>query len=792
MSCLLLKSSSSRRSIAYWGRFYKMIHKRTTRTYMSWIHCSSTNNIAPSNSLGCFSTNKVVSKSNFKKHNIDNLKNSNSTEDVTSKITVTETSPIENMIISRYFKLSKEISITDIKVINEEICNNFFPKDDFVSAAKIILTLNPLDKKNLLPESTCQKILHTLIDNYSWNYGFVTILYMLLADYELIHIPKQNVLKSSSEGAVRNPVYFIMSGLMSNEKGMEKAIELFCLIAFKKRSDALESFSYSKVTRYSQYIYSHQKNITTSKLLELLEMIGKEIVRGIEVGWISYTLNKATVAIACSSNFADFGSISQGDGVSIRTSLFNAHLEYSFVTPQLLSDSMKALNYLIEVDKIHTKPMQCVSFLNFYWISAYRLRNFHLDMNYNNDQSQFGINIYDIKRTKIELYEVFNSLVAFLKDQNRYSQIAAGYKRRLFRILCDEIGLHYKINKYSSVDHKKMNTLLYENPSSTIPPDYVLCVWKSEDNNYFYNLKSQLLTEILRSDQLKQFHERKYDNRPLFWRHLKLLLDKVDDKDLPTIIHRHLNAMVSFSSPSWGLLLIQELREREIPLPLGILRTMIKMCAKRNDNYGLLEIMHMSNEESSIAYKNKLYHKKLHQIREKDAQFDDFDFVMNYEKPAVDDMNEDSFQNKDDNPHKIKGNIIEKLNNFDWNRALLIIYRSKYNVALPDHTYRESITETMTLMRDCGKELDRYSMSTFLRFLVQKNNNKELLERMMNRFYVDKALPITYIECTAVSSYILYNLINQDNFKKQKDIQMSKPLYSSENYLVVTKVGMHK
>jgi hypothetical protein len=75
----------------------------------------------------------------------------------------------------------------------------------------------------------------------------------------------------------------------------------------------------------------------------------------------------------------------------------------------------------------------------------------------------------------------------------------------------------------------------------------------------------------------------------------------MDEEKLASVVGRLGNAMKNYASTSWGLLFVDQLREREIPLPLGLLRSLMKMAAERNDLYGLLEVLHLCLQEKELA-----------------------------------------------------------------------------------------------------------------------------------------------------------------------------------------------
>jgi len=65
-----------------------------------------------------------------------------------------------------------------------------------------------------------------------------------------------------------------------------------------------------------------------------------------------------------------------------------------------------------------------------------------------------------------------------------------------------------------------------------------------------------------------------------------------------------------------------------------------------------------------------------------------------------------------------------------------------------------------------------------------------ICKRILKKLYRDKSIPINYVECTALTSLIMNNSIN--NFEDSELLFLTKPLYKSENYLTVNPRSLDK
>jgi hypothetical protein len=156
-----------------------------------------------------------------------------------------------------------------------------------------------------------------------------------------------------------------------------------------------------------------------------------------------------------------------------------------------------------------------------------------------------------------------------------------------------------------------------------------------------------------------------------------------------------MNAMINYPSPSWALLWLELLRDREIPLPVGFLRSTLRMCTARNDLFGLLETLHACRQELVLS-KTKGFIFKQEEINndlELDSCSDMYvnssgvksEYNVRFSSPNV------SFQ---DQSYISKETQIEidSLSKKDWNNACVTAFRSRNSIT-PLETYKEAFAE---------------------------------------------------------------------------------------------------
>ena len=176
----------------------------------------------------------------------------------------------------------------------------------------------------------------------------------------------------------------------------------------------------------------------------------------------------------------------------------------------------------------------------------------------------------------------------------------------------DESGMIDDINSNSSSSNNNSSGIKRRSggrkartssSSSSQNGSHVLRVWKGYA--HVSDLDPPTLSEILRKDARLSGDaaHRRLDALPLYWKDTRqeLLAASMDEEKLCAVVQRTVNAMKNYPMPGWALLLLELLRERGLPLPLGSLRCAMKMCAARNDLYGLLEVLHLAHDERNRA-----------------------------------------------------------------------------------------------------------------------------------------------------------------------------------------------
>ena len=121
-------------------------------------------------------------------------------------------------------------------------------------------------------------------------------------------------------------------------------------------------------------------------------------------------------------------------------------------------------------------------------------------------------------------------------------------------------------------------------------------------------IKPPSLSEILLRDAQKDPVARRFTPPP---RHWDFVASELVDRSSPEGVKRLVSMTTlgmhqAYPSAEWGLLFLSLLREAGAPLDAsctGLLRNVLEMGSKRNDIYGVLEVLY-ANEES--AYHHQL------------------------------------------------------------------------------------------------------------------------------------------------------------------------------------------
>ena len=397
----------------------------------------------------------------------------------------------------------------------------------------------------------------------------------------------------------------------------------------------------------------------------------------------------------------------------------------------------------------------------------------------------------------------YNQLTAFMLDFESTvmtSSPAPGYHRRLFRYLCDELGLRHKIVE------------LLKEKTGGMGDTYGVRVWK--ENSRMRHDKPPSLPDLLHRDYRRNPNLRRFDGHMQHWNIIDDHLSSLPH-DLLKSVSGVVGAMASgYASTEWALLFAQTLRENNIAYPNLLLRNMLKMAGNRNDIYGLLEALYANQEcislgispmdissssgstrvkkggvvisEDGFVYSEDEARaaglttlKSIAERQEEERMAIELhaanDAVSSIVAPFQAVLIGSTKKHNDDDDSERKGYLTAS----DWNRTCQAANHSRMS-ELPEPSFREAYTEVMQLMRMSGTELDDGTMRTLLRFVVYTDPDAELGKRIMRRFARDKSLDIQHIECTALTYSLLRNRV-----KKLPGLDLARPMYKNENYLFV-------
>lgn len=406
----------------------------------------------------------------------------------------------------------------------------------------------------------------------------------------------------------------------------------------------------------------------------------------------------------------------------------------------------------------------------------------------------------------------YSQLVSFMKDEaaeQMTSSPAPGFQRRSFRYLCDYLGLRHKVVQ------------LITEKSGGVGDTYGVKVWKQDLRRM--GIQPPSLSDILISDMKKGPQARRLTPPPRHWDVVSsTLLDNAEDKDVRSIatmttlgMHR------SYPSNEWGLLFLDLIRDSEegaILSSTGLLRNVIDMGARRNDIYGILEILY-ANEEAAYQYpaagEQSALLSRVAEEREDAATaaeksrrtfyaaFDDPEEARAAERtlelaaslqgeeykggnvgasywdsPAAFRLPVPSSNISSSQDSSIKGPLRQR----DWNQACRAAYHSRLS-EISASSFREAFTEVIHLMRDAQVDLDESLMRTLLRFLIYTGQDSDLTQRILRRLAKDKNIQVSHIECVSLTSVMLRRVPELQQGEGR--INLARPLYKSPNYLFV-------
>ena len=314
-----------------------------------------------------------------------------------------------------------------------------------------------------------------------------------------------------------------------------------------------------------------------------------------------------------------------------------------------------------------------------------------------------------------------------------------GFHRRLVRVMCDLLGLRHKVQ------------------GGVFPggegDGLVVAVWRPKVPSHLDLVHPISFDDLMDRQERMDLQGTCIDRPPPLWQlmHQKLF-SCLNDRCLSLVAAKTVNAMRNYPSPSWALLWVELLRDRGVPLPRGILTSIVKMSSDRNDLYGLIEVLYCSIEADRRKRKKK---------------------------PLIQDLGGD-----------LGGDVgvgEGGLTAVDWNKACLIAFRSRLG-NVPISSYRDAFTEVMSLMRQSEVPLDDQTMQTLLRFLVHTNDlESEVLWKLVGRLFRDKEAVVGHVECIAMTHLLLQRID-----PSRRLVAIARPIYRSENYLFIYPTSLDK
>jgi len=211
------------------------------------------------------------------------------------------------------------------------------------------------------------------------------------------------------------------------------------------------------------------------------------------------------------------------------------------------------------------------------------------------------------------------------------------FERRLARVLCDHLGLCHGLQ--ASAGDGELFFLRVWKPSASPGPA------PSFEELRRWDLRlSEQAGGRLQSPRLA--------GPPLFWPYVSERLLQLEAPQLGAVVHKVLADMRGLPCAAWGLLWVQLLVQRGLPLPAGSLRALLRAADSTNDVYALLEVLLLAQKEPLRA-RAALYQKRR------------------------------ALQPEDE----------DRLDPADWSRACVAVLRNQGGADLPAEAFHQAFTE---------------------------------------------------------------------------------------------------
>ena len=606
---------------------------------------------------------------------------------------------------------AKKVGNLSINVLEDSIRQCLRAKD-YVNAAFILESCGLLSAggKGVVSQDVCEDLLFHLVNNCKWEPASVVMEYMVRND-----IP-------STSGD--RDAFHVVGGLLKDIDGTVRALQLMASITEKRRSDFAQVLSFRKANRFAFSMGMRSPSPDRRQTLprEALEHLSQVTIKTLhEHGWFSFTLSKMFVALSCGSGNHDLtidfmekalrevcaatakGALSSRRHIDV-LSLLRAFSQGAgvasddptsykgtwFDSPASRAILKMSVEQLERGTIEFSGPLQTMQFLKMYWVLSHRAGRGWLDVHsppLQQQQQQQRLR-EEGSEQKVDsfLRSSYDELVGFLRQSDSKTLVSRptpGAHRRVFRILCDELGLRHKLGKFEeSADevvrvHKEVGS-----SSGSAPPT---------------------LEDILRADARRGNLRRKFDGSPPHWNVvLKHLRKRCSPEELQVILTNVTHNMFDYPSSEWGLLSLQALYDLDddsggggpdLEASASLLRNVIKMSSSRNDVYGLLEVLHLSARRTN---------------------------------------NNPSFRNKERREQVGDAEVPLGLRTSDWNLACHVAFHSR-EAGIPPASFDSAFSEVVRLMREANVEFEEGTMRTLLRYLVYSQPAGELTARITKR-----------------------------------------------------------
>eukprot|EP01034_Spumella_vulgaris_P021518 gene21518-27553_t len=370
---------------------------------------------------------------------------------------------------------------------------------------------------------------------------------------------------------------------------------------------------------------------------------------------------------------------------------------------------------------------------------------------------------------------------------------ASSYDRRLMRYMTDELGLAHKT--------------VYVEDRVTGEMNYTISVSRTAKNK---GKSSWVLpvsyADLMQDDSKRPENQRRFEGEPLYWPVLRNFLLRLSDDSLYVVSSKLvLRSVIQFPSASWVFLMVDLLRQRDIPIPPILFSCAIRMCANTHDVYGVIELLHIAkierarlNEDGAYRQRRIAFEKRIHpsdrntELSSAQEVADQADHGVVEARSDDRGMEESNVWYRESDPayyakgDGADGSPVEVLSRADWNMAVKTAFRSKATRILHE-SYKLAFTEVMRMMRESGVSLDDGTMFSLLRFLATTDANEEMLVKLVRRIARDDSYSVSYVECLSMTMFLKKRID-----KERNPFRYASPMFNQQNYLIVEPDILHE